>query len=275
MKKIFNTIIAAAAIFAGVACTEVEKTVFRISDATAPVLGTVTEVYDAVKTDSLVSYIVEYVPGTVPEGIVAYHSVALVKANDKEVSKVLATKEVKDAQGEVIENTLSITLKEIGSGLAAVGCAAGSNATFEIAIRMSIQNSKSDNSRNGYLNSTATKSGSMVIPEATSGASPWSVIGSIASTGNGWNADEPMEINGPWHKCTGLVLTVNDQFKFRKDGEWAENFGGNLEAIGQQFDVSQDGPNIKVTEDGTFDLYLNPGAAKAVVVKTGEDGPKD
>ena len=100
--------------------------------------------------------------------------------------------------------------------------------------------------------------------------SPWGVIGSIASTGNSWGADEPMVTDGTWHACLGLALTASDEFKFRKDADWAVNFGGDFAALGEAFEVKQDGANIKVTEDGTYDLFLNPETAQAVIVNAGD-----
>ena len=100
--------------------------------------------------------------------------------------------------------------------------------------------------------------------------SPWGVIGSIASTGNSWAADEPMVTDGTWHACLGLALTASDEFKFRKDADWGVNFGGAFEALGEPFEVKQDGANIKVAEDGTYDLFLNPDAAIVVIVNAGD-----
>ena len=99
--------------------------------------------------------------------------------------------------------------------------------------------------------------------------SPWSVIGSIASTGNGWDSDEPMVTDGTWHAALGLELTSSDEFKFRRDSDWEVNFGGNFAALGEAFALTQDGPNILVAEDGTYDLFLNPDAALAVIVAAG------
>ena len=101
-------------------------------------------------------------------------------------------------------------------------------------------------------------------------ASQWSVIGSIASTGNSWGADEPMVTDGTWHACLGLVLAASDEFKFRKDADWGVNLGGAFEALGQAFAVTQDGANIKVAEDGTYDLFLNPDDAVVIIVKAGD-----
>ena len=100
--------------------------------------------------------------------------------------------------------------------------------------------------------------------------SPWGVIGSIASTGNSWGADEPMVTDGTWHACLGLALTTSDEFKFRKDADWGVNFGGTFVALGEAFEVKQDGANIKVAEDGTYDLFLNPETAQVIIVNQGD-----
>ena len=100
--------------------------------------------------------------------------------------------------------------------------------------------------------------------------SPWSIIGSIASTGNSWNADEPMVTDGTWHACLGLAIGAGDEFKFRKDADWAVNFGGDFAALGEAFAVKQDGANIKGLEDGTYDLFLNPETALVIIVKAGD-----
>ena len=100
--------------------------------------------------------------------------------------------------------------------------------------------------------------------------SPWGVIGSIASTGNSWGADEPMVTDGTWHACLGLTLSAADEFKFRKDADWGVNFGGDFVALGESFEVKQDGANIKGLEDGTYDLFLNPETALVIIVKAGD-----
>ena len=100
--------------------------------------------------------------------------------------------------------------------------------------------------------------------------SPWGVIGSIASTGNSWGADEPMVTDGTWHACLGLTLSAGDEFKFRKDADWGVNFGGDFVALGEPFEVKQDGANIKGVEDGTYDLFLNPDAAIVIIVNAGD-----
>ena len=115
-----------------------------------------------------------------------------------------------------------------------------------------------------------TQAGSSDPRKAMTEASVWSVIGSIASTGNSWGADEPMVTDGTWHACLGLELTASDEFKFRKDADWGVNFGGAFAALGEPFEVKQDGANIKVAEDGTYDLFLNPETAVVIIVNAGD-----
>ena len=115
-----------------------------------------------------------------------------------------------------------------------------------------------------------TEGGSSDPRDAMTETSPWGVIGSIASTGNSWGADEPMLTDGTWHVCLGLALGAGDEFKFRKDADWGTNFGGTFEALGEAFAVTQDGANIKGLEDGTYDLFLNPEAAIVIIVNAGD-----
>ena len=115
-----------------------------------------------------------------------------------------------------------------------------------------------------------TEGGNADPRAAMTETSPWGVIGSIASTGNSWGADEPMLTDGTWHVCLALELTASDEFKFRKDADWGTNFGGTFVAFGEAFAVTQDGSNIKVTEDGTYDLFLNPEEAVVIIVKAGD-----
>jgi len=91
----------------------------------------------------------------------------------------------------------------------------------------------------------------------------WSVIGSIASTGNSWGNDEPMISNGKWWVCRNLKLTSKDEFKFRKDHDWGVNIGHEGKdaaamALGVLITGKGGGGNIQVPDDGTYDLLVNP-----------------
>ena len=96
--------------------------------------------------------------------------------------------------------------------------------------------------------------------------STWSVIGKIASKEMNWDGDIEMVTDGTWHVAKGVVLTASDEFKFRKDADWADNRGGALVEAGKPFAVEGNGANIKVLVDGTYDLLLNTEENIAVAV---------
>ena len=98
--------------------------------------------------------------------------------------------------------------------------------------------------------------------------SPWGLIGSF----NGWGGDVEMVTNGTLHVAKKVVLAKGDEFKFRKDGGWDVNFGyasGVSEyVLGEEFAVAQDGANIKIAEDGEYDIFLDPEAGTAKIILT-------
>ena len=109
----------------------------------------------------------------------------------------------------------------------------------------------------------------VVDPYATyTEESTWSVIGSF----NSWSGDEPMVSNGILHVCKAIALNAGDEWKFRKDGAWAVNFGYaegvSSYTLGEEFAVGQDGANIVVAEDGVYDFILDPENATAKVIKS-------
>jgi len=99
-------------------------------------------------------------------------------------------------------------------------------------------------------------------------ASNWSVIGSLAEYGISWDGDILMLTDGTTHVAQGVKLAASDEFKFRQDKAWTVNLGGDFGGLGSDFEVTQDGPNVKVGGDGIFDLIVNPGAGTAQVVET-------
>ena len=96
--------------------------------------------------------------------------------------------------------------------------------------------------------------------------SPWSVIGSF----NSWGGDVAMVSNGTLHVCKAIALNAGDEWKFRKDADWAVNFGYaegvSSYTLGEEFAVGQDGANIIVAEDGVYDFILDPENATAKVI---------
>ena len=80
----------------------------------------------------------------------------------------------------------------------------------------------------------------------------WGIIG----VGGDWENDIAMtENSGVW---TGYAnLTAADEWKFRKDAGWDENFGGTFTKLGEPFEAVAGGDNIKVGADGFFKIELN------------------
>ena len=111
-------------------------------------------------------------------------------------------------------------------------------------------------------------------------ASPWGVTGSIASFELNWDRDIAMITDGTWHVAEGVVLSTSDQFKFRKDQAWGENFGaeGDVEpfvcALDVEYPAKGGGKNLAVPADGTYDLLVNPdeGLFKVVESLGGKSG---
>ncbi|MBR1699362.1 MAG: SusF/SusE family outer membrane protein [Bacteroidales bacterium] len=101
-------------------------------------------------------------------------------------------------------------------------------------------------------------------PEFTE-ASTWSVIGALSLAGINWDGDIAMMTDGTTHVALSVALAAADEFKFRKDADWAVNMGGEYGSIDTDFPVTQDGANIKVGADGVFDLFVNPDAGTARV----------
>ena len=98
-------------------------------------------------------------------------------------------------------------------------------------------------------------------------ASNWSVIGSLSNYGISWDGDIAMVTDGTNHLALSVKLGASDEFKFRQDASWTVNLGGEFGGIDTDFEVTQDGPNVKVGVDGVYDLFVNPGAGTAKVAE--------
>lgn len=99
--------------------------------------------------------------------------------------------------------------------------------------------------------------------EPVQGTSEWSVIGALLDTN--WDTDFVCAENNGVFVLKNVKLVEGNEFKFRKDKDWAVNFGGEFAVLGEGFAVSQDGPNIKGIAPGVYDLYLNAALAQAAV----------
>ena len=93
----------------------------------------------------------------------------------------------------------------------------------------------------------------------------WSLIGAF----NSWAGDHMLASDGTYLVAKGVAL--EGEFKFRKDGDWAVNFGaaeGAAFAANTEIALAQDGANL-VAVAGTYDVYLDEANAKAWFITDG------
>ena len=267
MKKILSIISAGLLVVLAASCNKDEKATFDPSDVTAPILGTVN-----VGSDVVVNYTPAVFSMDFNQKLNTYHTLGMVAVNDEKCDVTLSN--AKDSG-----TSLKLSGKNMTAALELRGFKMGESVKVSIVVRASIQD-PSKGVTNGYTDSEDSYEFNWTLKEEKpAGGDPyagwepssWSVIGSIASTGNSWNADTEMLTDGTWHVAKGVVLTTTDEFKFRKDADWGVNFGGDFVMLDEEFTVTQGGPNIKVLEDGTYDLFLNPDAGVAKIIVTGSN----
>ena len=266
MKKIFSLIIAGVALLSAASCVHEQLAVFDPAKGTAPVLGTTTVDDKGVTA--------EFTPGSFDMGfnksIPVNHSLAIVELDGAKISKTLSA--------NASDGKISISKANLSKALIALGKPEGSTVSLKMAVRASMQNPAQDNGVNGYIDSKDLidiPSWLVEIPEVQGNPwkdfatkSTWSVIGSIASTGNEWNKDEPMfsSPDGTQHVATRLKLAASDQFKVRNNGGWDDNrgAGGDVEpfvlALGEAIPAVGGGKNLAVPADGVYDLLYDSAA---------------
>ena len=98
----------------------------------------------------------------------------------------------------------------------------------------------------------------------------WGLVGEY----NGWGAEADVMLasDGTFLAAKGVALS--GQVKFRKDGDWAVNFGapGEVEpveiAVNTELELVANGKNFSIAE-GTYDVYLDEANAKAWFINDG------
>ena len=98
----------------------------------------------------------------------------------------------------------------------------------------------------------------------------WGLVGEY----NGWGAEADVMLasDGTFLAAKGVALS--GQVKFRKDGDWAVNFGapGEVEpveiAVNTELELVAGGKNFTIAE-GTYDVYLDETNAKAWFINDG------
>ena len=274
MKKILIALAAGVMVFS--ACQQMEKVTINTKDSVAPVLGTSNVTPDGISANYTPATFVVGSEAVKPE-LVRY-SLAVVTLNENPVSIAVES-------DDSVEGVVTAESGAVSTALVSLGCAYGETVAISLTVRARLSTS----AQNGYIDSEGKidiAQFAIKKPVSRGGryaafdkASTWGVTGAIAEAGLNWNGDIPMYTNGTWHVAEGVVLAASDQFKFRKDAAWADNFGAadgiTDEPYAVTLDAKQDagagGKNLCVSEDGVYDLLLNPDAKLYLVVKHIDD----
>ena len=263
MKKIFSFIIAGLALLGASSCVHEPLAIFDPSGGTAPVLGSYTVDENGITAD--------YTPGSFNQAfnkkIAPNHAFAIVSLDGQQVSKTLTAR---DSDGK-----LTISKANLSKALIALGKPEGSTVSFDVAIRATMQDPAKDNGVNGFIDSKdhiSVASYLVEIPAIVGSpykdyteTSPWGLIGAISAYGINWDGDLCMWTDGQGnHVAAHVTLKAGDEVKFRKDQSWTENMGGDMGSVGDEFAISQDGPNIKIAKDGVYDLFMSESGTATV-----------
>ena len=280
MKHRLFTILAAGLVALGfVSCVKENMTVFDASKATAPVLNSFDVTEDGVSAT--------FTPGAFNQAfnqkMPVNHSLVIVSANGNQVAKTV--------NASIKDGVITASATNLSKALIALGFNEGDAVDLEMVIRASMQEVSKDNGRNGHVDSDGSIQvrGFIVTIPVVQGnpwkeyteSSAWGLIGSIASTGNSWNADGPMfmTVDGKKHVAKKVLLTPNDQFKVRKDGGWDTNFGapGDTEPYVMELDTPIDatpgGKNLAVSAEGYYDILLDEEAGTITLFAAFETYP--
>lgn len=107
------------------------------------------------------------------------------------------------------------------------------------------------------------------LTDLTVRLAPVTSVGIIGGfDGNVWSSDQyPLTYDSASDSwiARAVELSKSVEWKFRMNEDWAINLGGAFD------NLTQDGPNLKVAESGTYDVQLFIGTTpyKAVLTKTG------
>ena len=263
MKKLLAVLSAGIVALMAVSCLPEEKAVFDETKVTAPVLGTYNVGEDVITAN--------YTPAKVElgfnESMAPSHTLAIVVLNGEAQSKSLTT----------TNDGATITLKtaNLAKALMTLGIKEGGSANVELAVRATIQDVSKDNGRNGFVDSEkriVINNFAVVIPEQVGSPyedytekSDWSLIGAMAAYEINWDGDLCMWTDGKGnHVAAHVTLKSGDQVKFRKDQSWDVNMGGDFSALDSEFAVTQDGPNIVISTDGVYDLFMSESGTAVV-----------
>ena len=220
MKKVLSILFAGVIALMATACYPEENfATFDPSKATAPVLGSYEMGAKALS--------VAYTPGKFNMGfndkMPVNHMLVLTSLDGKAVNKVVATSNK--------DNVLTASVTALSNALIALGCQEEQSVDFEAIVRATMQNPNQDTGLNGHVDTKDKISVSGFVVTFPKGSpyqeytetSPFSVIGTPSAYEISWDGDLEMWMtpDGNQHVAKCVTINAGDEFKFRKDQDWA------------------------------------------------------
>ncbi|MCR4859230.1 MAG: SusF/SusE family outer membrane protein [Bacteroidales bacterium] len=265
MKKLFSILSAAALVLLTGSCVKEQFTTFSQVDADAPVMRSYTL--------GAKNLVLDYTPAVFHHDfntkMATYHTLILSSVDGKPVEKTLGA--------SIDATTATISISSLSKVLINLGYAEGTKPLIGLSMRASIQPNTYDSSVLSYVDSDGPIYVSGFTVSAPAGSpyleytdkSSWSVTGALSAYGVNWDKDLEMwsTPDGTKHVAKAVTLRANDEFKFRKDQGWTDNFGGTFAGLDTDFTVEGGGANIKIEADGVYDLWLDTEAKTALVTE--------
>ena len=267
MKKILSILSTGLALLIAASCSVKEDLVVLDPSLCTPPVVTSSDVTE----DGIT---VNFTPATLNVKAPVYHALVLKSLQGNSVEEVLGSIEK--------DGVLTLTPASLSQTLVSLGCQDGDVVSLEVAVRASAQQKQTGN-HVGYIDSDAlvsVRDFTVTVPKGSPYAgytqdSDWSLIGALSAYGINWDGDLNMWTDGNGnHVAAHVTLKAGDEVKFRKDQAWTVNMGGTFTALDTEFEVTQDGSNIKIDKDGVYDLYLYTESGKAMVTAAYDPYPE-
>jgi len=267
MKKIFSILFASVIALMAVSCYPEDFAVFDTSKATAPVLGSY-EVGEKAITAN-------FTPGSFNQNfnkaMQPNHFFVITSVDGEAMNKALTTSNK--------DGVLSVSTNTLNSFLIGLGYVEGDIVSLTMHIRASMQTNAGDNGRNGYVDSKDAidiRSFEIVFPKGSpyqeyTETSPWGITGTLGAYNEAgfkdWESDLEMWAtpDGMRHVAKYVKLNEGEKFKFRKDAQWADNYGGTFGSLDTPFAAEPGGADIVIPATGYYDLWLDIEAGTAMI----------
>ena len=272
MKKIALFFLAAVTGLSVVSCVKEKLVTYDMSQAVPPVIDSY--VMDE-KGDVAVTFTPAAMGQSFNEKMPVSHSLVLLSADGKDASRVLSS--------TVDGNIITVSARNLSRGLATLGYVDGDVVkSVSLSLRASLQDQARDNGINGYVESVGRIDLSDVLVSLPKESpykeytkdSDWTITGALSAYEINWDKDLNMWTDGKHnHVAAHVALGKDDEFKFRKDLGWDVNMGGEFGDLETEFDVAQNGANIKVGEEGIYDIFFNDETGKAWILEAFDPYP--